>query len=81
MTGCIGDMQLDEEGAALFGVVGQQGCDGVTDTTTHLVPQTVALERIRQAQERCDIPIFVPCKTSRKAQVLSDILIKNKTNY
>lgn len=49
MTGCIGDVQLDEEGAALFGVVGQQGCDGVTDTTTHLVPHTVALGRLREA--------------------------------
>ena len=49
MTGCIGDVQLDEEGAALLGVVGQQGCDGVTDTTTHLVPHTVALGRLREA--------------------------------
>lgn len=33
VTGSVGDVQLDEEGAALLGVVGQQGYDGVTDTT------------------------------------------------
>lgn len=33
VTGSVDDVQLDEEGAALLGVVGQQGCDGVTDTT------------------------------------------------
>ena len=33
VTGSAGDVQLDEEGAALLGVMGQQGYHEVTDTT------------------------------------------------
>ena len=46
VTGSVGDVQLDEEGAALLGVVGQQGCDGVTDTASRPAPQTLALGRL-----------------------------------
>ena len=74
MTGCIGDVQLEEEEEAAFGVVGLQSCDGVPDTAAGLAPQTPAQRGLGQAEERRDKPSWVTCDGNRRGRTFQALI-------